>query len=114
MVPKTKRAVNHIYSLRKNRGYLQKHVAALLGHRFTQMVSQYECGHSLPPLRTALLLEIALGAKLSEIYVDLYVELKAQLLTRAEGLPRPVRRQIRGRLLGKESDEHLGPRGGVA
>jgi transcriptional regulator with XRE-family HTH domain len=100
---KTKRGTNHIYSLRRNRGYLQKHVAALLGHRYTQMVSQYECGTAFPPLETALLLEIALGAKLSEIYVDLYRELQLQVLTRAERLPGQMRQQVLGRLLGKDS-----------
>lgn len=102
-IHKTKRGTNHIYSLRRNRGYLQKHVAALLGHRFPQMVSQYECGTAFPPLETALLLEIALGAKLSEIYVDLYRDLQLRVLTRAESLPTEMRRQILGRLLGKDS-----------
>src|SRR5687768_11948731 len=115
MVPKTKRQPNHIYELRRNRGYLQKHVAALLGHRGTQMASQYESGHSLPPLETALLLEIALGAKLSEIYVDLYQELQLQVLARAQQLPDTMKRQILGRLLGKDTlHEHPGESGRVA
>jgi DNA-binding XRE family transcriptional regulator len=110
---KTKRGTNHIYSLRRNRGYLQKHLAALLGHRFTQMVSSYEVGTALPPLETALLLEIALGARLSEIYVDLYQELQMKLLARADHLPHAIRRQILGRLLGKDVHEHSGPGGKV-
>ena len=86
-----------------------------MGHRFTQRMSQYECGRSLPPLQTALLLEIALGAKLSEIYVDLYADLTAQLLARADRMPHHVRRQVFGRLLGKETNgQHPGPRGGLA
>lgn len=102
MTPKNKRGLNHIYALRRNRGYLQKHLAVLLGHRFTQMVSQYESGASLPPLETALLLEIALGARLSEVYVDLYQDLQLLVLKRAEVLPPELRRQLNGRLLGKE------------
>jgi DNA-binding XRE family transcriptional regulator len=114
MVPKTKRQPNHIYSLRRNRGYLQKQLATLLGHRYTQMVSQYENGASLPPLETALLLEIALGAKLSEIYVGLYQDLQLHVLARAQQLPDPLKRQIIGRLLGKDADEHTRPSGRVA
>ena len=111
---KTKRGVNHIYSLRRNRRYLQKHVAALLGHRFTRMVSQYECGAALPPLETALLLEIALGARLSEIYVDLYRTLEKTVLSRARRLPPEMRREVRGRLLGKDPHEHSREHGAIA
>lgn len=82
---------------------LQKHLAALLGHRYVGMVSQYENGTALPPLATALLLEIALGAKLSEIYVDLYQDLQLLVLARSERLGPNIRRQIVGRLLGKDS-----------
>lgn len=95
--------LNHIYSLRRNRGYLQKHVAALLGHRSVQGVSGYECGRAFPPLEIALLMEIALGAKLSEIYVDLYQDLQVRVLTNARALPPQLRQELRSRLLGKES-----------
>jgi DNA-binding XRE family transcriptional regulator len=103
MTSRPKTGANHIYALRRNRGYLQKHIAVLLGHRYTRMVSHYECGHALPPLETALLLEIVLGARLQEIYVDLFQELQLQVLTRAQQLPAPIRQQIVGRLLGKDS-----------
>ena len=62
---------NHLYALRRMRGYRQKHVAALLGYRSTTMISRLEAGERLPPLKVALLLEIVLGARLPEIYVDL-------------------------------------------
>jgi len=102
MTPKNKKVINHVYALRRNRGYLQKHLAVLVGHRFTQMVSHYESGTSLPPLETALLLEIILGARLSEIYIDLYQELQLLVLQRAETLPPDLRRRILSRLLGKD------------
>ncbi len=102
MTPKNKKSINHIYALRRNRGYLQKHLAVLVGHRFTQMVSQYENGASLPPLETALLLEIILGARLSEIYGDLYQELQLLVLKRAVTLPPEMRRRLLSRLLGKD------------
>ena len=102
MIPKHKRGINHIYALRRNRGYLQKHLSILVGHRFTQMVSEYETGTSLPPLETALVLEIVLGARLSEIYVDLYQELQQLVLKRAERLPPEMRRRLTSRLHGKD------------
>jgi len=102
MTPQHQRGVNHLYPLRRNRGLLQKHVAMLIGHRATQMVSQYEHGRSLPPLETALLLEIVLGARLSEIYLDLQQELRRLVLQRAKRLPDAVRRRLQSRLLGKD------------
>jgi ribosome-binding protein aMBF1 (putative translation factor) len=106
MTPKTKRTFNHIFKMRRNRGLKQKQLAVLLGHRYTQMVSKYEHGTSLPPLETALLLEITLGVRLSELYVDLYQDLQLLILQRAVALPDDVRRTLRSRLLGKDDDEH--------
>ena len=51
----------------------------------------------------AMLLEIALGAKLSEIYVEQYMRLHALVLARAAHLPPLLRRQIRSRLEGKDT-----------
>ena len=102
MTPKHIRGINHLYALRRSRGYRQKHVAKLVGHKFTQMISQYENGTSLPTLETALLLEIILGARLSEIYVDRYQELQLLVLKRAEEMPDDLRRRLISRLLGKD------------
>jgi transcriptional regulator with XRE-family HTH domain len=106
MPAKTKTVSNHIYQMRRNRGFAQKQLALLLGHHFTHMVSKYESGISLPPLETALLLEIALGVRLSELYVDLYQDLQIQVVTRSETLPKALRRGLLGRILGKDEDEH--------
>src|SRR3989442_340132 len=106
MPPKTKRESNHIFKIRRNRGFAQKQLALLLGHRYTHMVSKYESGISLPPLETALLLEIALGVHLSELYVDLYQDLQIQVLERSKTLPMSLRRGLLGRILGKDDDEH--------
>ena len=106
MTPKIKRGPNHIFKMRRNRGLAQKQLAVLLGHHYTQMVSKYESGTSLQPLETALLLEIALGIRLSDLYVDLYQELQLLVLKRSETLPENLRRSVRGRLLGKDDDEH--------
>ena len=106
MVPKTNRGRNHIFNMRRTRGLAQKQLARLLGHRYTDMVSKYEHGVSLPPLETALLLEIALGVRLSELYVDLYQGLRRVVVKRSESLPHELRRGLVGRLQGKDDDEH--------
>ena len=106
MVPKIKRGLNHIFKTRRNRGLAQKQLALLLGHRYTDMVSKYENGTSLPPLETALLLEIALGVRLSELYADLYQDLQRLVVKRSDTLPHALRRGLVGRLLGKDDHEH--------
>jgi len=102
MPRKTKRGINHLYPLRKNRTYEQKHLALLLGCS-RAMVSQYERGVHLPSLRTAILMELVLGARLSEIYVDLYDELRHVALKRAGRLAPRLSGHIRGRILGDDT-----------
>jgi len=46
--PKSKH--NNLVLYRRRMGFTQKHVARLLGHRDTSMVSHYEHGRSFPPL----------------------------------------------------------------
>jgi transcriptional regulator with XRE-family HTH domain len=106
MTPKTKRERNYIFNMRRNRRLLQKQLAVLVGHRYTYMISKYEQGLRLPPLETALLLEIALGVRLPELYPDLYGRLVALILKRSRTLPPHLRRDILSRLLGKDDDEH--------
>jgi hypothetical protein len=105
MTHKTKTERNYIFNMRRNRRLLQKHLARLIGHRHTFMVSKYELGVSLPPLESAILLEIALGVRLPELYPELYRRLTGLVLTRAKTLPAALRSDLRGRLLGK--DEHV-------
>ena len=93
---------NHLYTLRRIRGFRQKQLALLLGYRGTGQVSRLESGTTLPPLKVALLLQLALGAQLSEIYVGLQAELEALILKRAERLPPLLARSIRGRVLRKD------------
>src|SRR5262249_14441858 len=100
MSAKIKRGTNNINRMRRNRGLPHKQLAILLGLRFARQLVRYECGENLPTLEMALLLEIALGARLSELYPNLYAELQALILARAEGLPVGVRQSLHGRLLG--------------
>src|SRR5205823_3123992 len=93
---------NHLYTLRRIRGLRQKQLAILLGYRGTTMISRFETGAALPALHVAILLELALGARMPEVYVDLYRELQTFIIKRAARLPKHLARQIRGRLLGKD------------
>jgi hypothetical protein len=106
MTPKTNKEITYIFNMRRNRRFLQKHLALLVGHRYTYMVSKYEHGVSLPPLETALILEIALGVRLADLYPALYQRLIRQVLQRSRSLPRALRRDVVGRLLGKDDDAH--------
>ena len=93
---------NHLYTLRRIRGLQQKQLAGLLGYRGTSTVSRLEAGHVLPPLKVALLMELALGARLQEMYVDLARELETLILRRSKRLRPHLMRSIRGRVLGKD------------
>src|SRR5262249_20185541 len=106
MTPKTNRERNYIFNMRRNRRLLQKQLAVLLGHRHAVMVSKYEHAVSLPPLESAILLEIALGVRLPELYPDLYVRLPHHGLRRARLWPPGIGRALRSRLLEKEFDDH--------
>src|SRR5262245_47746585 len=105
MTPKTKSERNYIFNMRRNRRLLQKQLALLVGHRHTRMISKYEHGVSLPPLECAVLLEVALGAGLSELYPDLYQRQRCLVLKRAKALPMDLRRDLKGRLIGKDNHD---------
>lgn len=86
----------------------QKQLAVLLG-RNERSISHYESGDGLPTLEAAVLLELALGVRLEDLYRDLYRECHALILKRAERLNDPVRRSLLSRLLQKDiAHEHTG------
>lgn len=93
---------NYLFRLRRTRGYSQKQFAALLGLRSRSSVTDYEKGRRLPNLKTALLMEIVLGTRLSEIYLELYRKLGTQAVEREQQLPARFTRHIRGRVTGKD------------
>lgn len=93
---------NHLYKQRRIRGLRQKQLARLLGYRSTSMISRFESGTAFPSLTTAILLELALGVRIAEIYINLTDQLKAQIIKRAATMPEHISRPIRGRLLGED------------
>jgi transcriptional regulator with XRE-family HTH domain len=63
---------NSLLLYRRRMGFSQKHIARLLGHPTTQMLSRYERGDCLPPLLTALRLEIIYRVPVAFLYGSIY------------------------------------------
>ena len=70
---------NEMVLYRKRLALSQKRVAAMLGHSDTSMLSRYESGRSLPPLLTALRLEILYRTPVAYLYPRVYKELRDQI-----------------------------------
>ena len=74
---------NSFWRARKRRGLKQKQIASLLGYKTVDQVSRYESGAQTPTLKTALKLEIVLGAPprvlFSELHQDAFQEIAARL-----------------------------------
>ena len=80
------RIPNHLWLYRQKRGYSQKEVAFLLGHKSTAHISEYERGRRMPSVKTALKLEIVFSIPLAFLYSDLYAMLKEEIQSRREKL----------------------------
>jgi transcriptional regulator with XRE-family HTH domain len=70
---------NNLLFYRRRKGYTQRQVAQLLGHRDASMLSRYEHGRSLPPLETALRLEIILRVPVAFLFPVMYDSLKERI-----------------------------------
>jgi len=73
---------NRLWFYRKQLGYSQKRVAFLLGHRSASRLSNYERGHRMPALVTAMKLAIILQTPIPLLYPDLHAQLKARFQQR--------------------------------
>ena len=82
---------NELLVYRRRMRFSQKQVARLLGHRDVSMISRYEQGRSLPPLLTALKLEILYRLPVAYLYSELYRGLKDQVRSGEEQLASPGR-----------------------
>jgi transcriptional regulator with XRE-family HTH domain len=91
-IPKQKR--NDLILYRRRMGFTQKHVARLLGHRDTSMVSHYEHGRSLPPLPVALSLEIIYRAPVAFLFPGIYDALKNRIRGDEEEIAGPSQRPL--------------------
>jgi len=84
------RVANELIVLRKKNGLSQRRVALLLGHQHTTMLSKYENSHLLPPLATALRLEIIYRTRLSAMFPRLYKALEAKVEMERKRIGRPI------------------------
>ena len=77
---------NYLRAYRKRSGLSQSEVAYLLGCKNGAQVSRYERRRHMPPLRTALAFQAALGTPLSELYAGTYELVAKQVRSRAQNL----------------------------
>ena len=77
---------NSLVLYRRRMGLSQKHVAQLLGHRDTSMISHYKHGRALPPLAMALRLEIVYRVPVAFLFPAMYDALKLQIRKHEESL----------------------------
>jgi len=84
---------NALLLYRKRMGFSQKYVAALLGHRTTQMLSGYERGHCLPSLVTALRLEVIYRVPVAFLYGRTYDAIRLSIRETEERFA-PPRQQV--------------------
>jgi DNA-binding transcriptional regulator YiaG len=70
---------NQLVVYRKRLRLSQKAVARLLGHISTAMISRYERGKSVPPLSTALRLEIIYRVPVAFLFPRMYDDLRIRI-----------------------------------
>ena len=85
---------NRLVIYRKRMGFSQKQVAGLLGFRGTSMLSRYEHGRSVPPLRMAFCLSIVLRVPVEFLFPALYDRLRIRIRADEERLNRPIQQTL--------------------
>src|SRR5262245_59100567 len=89
-----KQKPNNLVLYRRRMSFTQKHVAQLLGHHDTTMISHYEHGRALPPLPVALGLEIIFRTPVAFLFPGMYDELKGTIRKQEESLAGPGQRPL--------------------
>jgi len=82
--------INNLLLYRRRMGFSQKHVAGLLGHPNSEMLSRYERGRCLPPLMTALRLEIIYRVPVAFLYSRAYEAARIEVRQKEEALAAPI------------------------
>lgn len=77
---KNKNDFNNLWIERRRLRLSQKHVARLLGHASTTMLSKYERGRRPPPLVIAIKLAIVYQITVEGLFPQLYRELKTEIV----------------------------------
>ena len=74
-----KQQSNRLRLYRQRMGFSPKLAAQFLGHKDSEMLLRYERGSSIPPLMTALRLEILYRSPLSELYWPWYEKARQEM-----------------------------------
>jgi len=85
---------NQLLLYRRRMQFSQKYVARLLDYPDTSMLSRYESGRSVPPLQTALRLEIIYRVPVAFLYPKLYEELRLAVRRRETELSERGRQRL--------------------
>jgi transcriptional regulator with XRE-family HTH domain len=85
---------NTLFINRRKMGFSQKYVAHLLGFANTSMVSRYELGRSMPPLKTAFALGIILRKPLECLFPGLYDSMREDIRAEEERMRLPVQQPL--------------------
>jgi transcriptional regulator with XRE-family HTH domain len=79
-MPKYKNDFNNLWIARRRLRLSQKHVARLLGHASTTMLSKYERGRRPPPLVIAIKLAIVYQMTVEGLFPKLCREMKTEIV----------------------------------
>lgn len=85
---------NALKLYRRRIGYTQQQVAQLLGHKTVSRLSHYENGDTVPPLLTALQLEVVYRVPVAFLFPKIYDELRREIRTREEASPMPIQQAL--------------------
>lgn len=77
---------NYVRTARKNAGLSARDLAFLLGQKTAGTISRYESFGRNPTLKSAVLLEVALGTPLTRLVPIFYEEARERIVRQAEAL----------------------------
>lgn len=102
-----KTIANRLWITRKQAGYPQKWVAALLGSPSLSLISEYERGSKLPSFLSALKLELIYQTPLGELYPLVYKKLAAEVMAAKQRHPQLLGRETENQQARRWSDANL-------
>lgn len=82
----SQRLPNYVRTARKGAGLSARDLATLLGRKSAGSISRYEGFGRSPTLKSAIMLEVALGAPLSEIFPTVYEDARERVVRQAESI----------------------------
>lgn len=93
---------NHLRVFRRRIGFTQDEVAFLLGAMSGAKTCRYERRNRLPPLKTALALEVIFGVSVRELFPGVFREAEQEVAERAKGVIRLLMRKEQTRITARK------------